>query len=44
MRQMRNAYRILVRKLKDVNIGRPRQRLENNIKKDIKEIGCENVN
>jgi len=38
--KMRNAYRILVGKLKP---GKHRQRLEDNIKMDPKEIGFENV-
>jgi hypothetical protein len=38
MGEVRNAYGILAEKLKDVNNGRSRQRLEDNLKKGVKKI------
>jgi hypothetical protein len=41
MEKMRNAYKILVRKLQRKRpCGRPRCRWENKIKIDLKETGC----
>jgi hypothetical protein len=40
MGAMRNAYRILTRKPEEKRpLGRPRRRLEDNIKMDLREIG-----
>jgi hypothetical protein len=40
MRETRNAYKILVGKIeKKRPFGRPRRRLENNIRMDLREIG-----
>ena len=42
MEQSRNAYRVLVGKLEGKRpIGRPRHRWENNIKLDLREVGCD---
>ena len=42
MEQSRNAYRVLVGKLEGNRpLGRPRHRWENNIKMDLKEVGCD---
>jgi hypothetical protein len=40
---MRNAFRILVGKPEGVPPGRHRHRWEDNIKMDLKEIGCDNM-
>ena len=38
----RNAYRVLVGKPEGKGpLGRPRRRWENNIKMDLKEVGCD---
>ena len=40
--QSRNAYRVLVGKLEGKRpLGRPRRRWENNIKMDLREVGCD---
>ena len=44
MEQSRNAYRVLVGKSEGKRprpIGRPRCRLEDNIKMDLRELGCD---
>ena len=42
MEQSRNAYRVLVGKHKGKRpLGRPRRRWEDNIKMDLREVGCE---
>jgi hypothetical protein len=41
---MRNVYKIFVKKSEGGSLGRPRCRWDDNIKMDLKEIGCENVN
>jgi hypothetical protein len=42
--EMRNAYNILVRKLEGKRpLRRPRHRQEDNIRMDMKEVGCERV-
>ena len=42
MEQSRIAYRVLVEKLKGNRpIGRPRRRWEDNIKMDLREVGCD---
>ena len=42
MEQSRNAYRILVGKPEGKRtLGRPRRRGEDNIKMDLKEVGCD---
>jgi hypothetical protein len=44
MEEMRNAYKILVGKPKGKRpLGRPRYRLEDNIKIDLRKIGLEGV-
>jgi hypothetical protein len=44
MREMRNAYRILIGKPEAKRpLGRPRRRWEDNIRMDLKEIGYQNV-
>ena len=41
MEQSRNTYRVLVGKPERKRpLGRPRRRRENNIKMDLKEVGC----
>ena len=40
--QSRNAYRVLVGKTEEKRPpGRPRRRLEDNIKMDLREVGCD---
>ena len=42
MGQFRNAYRVLVRKPESKRpFGRPRRRWEDNIKMDLREVGCD---
>ena len=42
MEQSRNAYRLLVRKPEGKRpLGRPRRRWEDNIKMDLREVGCD---
>ena len=42
MEQSRNAYRVLVRKPEGKRpFGRPRDRWEDNIKMDLREVGCD---
>ena len=42
MEQSRNAYRVLVRKPEGKRLsGRPRCRWEDNIKMDLREVGCD---
>ena len=42
MDQTRNAYRVLVGKSEGKrSLGRPRRRWENNIKFDLREVGCD---
>ena len=42
MEQSRNAYRVLVRKPEGKRpLGRPRRRWEDNIKMDLREVGCD---
>ena len=42
MEQFRNAYRVLVGKLEGKRpLGRPRRRWEDNIKMDLREVGCD---
>jgi hypothetical protein len=44
MRDMRNACKILVRKLEEIRLlGRCRYKWDNNIKVNLKETGCECV-
>jgi hypothetical protein len=43
MREKRNAYRILVEK-PDGRLGRPRRRLLDNIKMDLRQIGWDGLN
>jgi hypothetical protein len=44
MGEKRNAYKILVGKPEGKRpIGRPRSRWEDNIKMDLREIGCDGV-
>ena len=44
MEQSRNAYRVLVRKPKGKRpLGRPRRRWEDNIKMDLRVVGCDPV-
>jgi hypothetical protein len=44
MGEMRNSYKISLRKREGKRpLGRSRYGWENNIKRDLKEIGCENV-
>ena len=42
MEQSRNAYRVLVGKPEGKRpVGRPRHRWEDNIKMDLREVGCD---
>ena len=42
MEQFRNAYRVLVGKPEGKRLlGRPRRRWEDNIKMDLREVGCD---
>ena len=42
MEQFRNAYRVLVGKPESKrSLGRPRCRWEDNIKMDLREVGCD---
>ena len=42
MEQFRNAYRVLVGKHEGNRLlGRPRRRWEDNIKMDLREVGCD---
>ena len=42
MEQFRNAYRFLVGKPESKRpLGRPRRRWEDNIKMDLREVGCD---
>ena len=42
MEQSRNAYRVLVGKPeRNRPLGRPRRRWEDNIKMDLREVGCD---
>ena len=42
MEQSRNAYRVLVGKPEGKRpLGRPRRRWEDNIKMDLREVGCD---
>ena len=42
MEQFRNAYRVLVGKPESKRtLGRPRRRWEDNIKMDLREVGCD---
>ena len=42
MEQSRNAYRVLVGKPEGKRpLGRPRHRWEDNIKMDLREVGCD---
>ena len=42
MELCRNAYRVLVRKPEGKkSLGRPRCRWEDNIKRDLREVGCD---
>ena len=42
MEQFRNAYRVLVGKPEGKRpLGRPRHRWEDNIKMDLREVGCD---
>ena len=44
MEQFRNAYRVLVGKPEGKRpLGRPRRRWEDNIKMDLREVGCDPV-
>ena len=43
MEQSRNAYRVLVGKPGKRPLERPRRRLEENIKMDLWEVGCDPV-
>jgi hypothetical protein len=44
MGEKRNAYRILVRKPEEKRpLGRPRHRWVDNIKMDLREIGCDGM-
>ena len=40
MKQSRNEYRVLIRK-PEGPVGRPRRRRADNIKMDLKEVGCD---
>jgi hypothetical protein len=45
MGEMRNAYKILVRKPERKRpLGRPRCRCKGNVRMDLREIGCVGVN
>jgi hypothetical protein len=45
MREMRNAYKLLVRKTQGKKaFGRPKRKWENDIKMEFIEIGCKDVN
>ena len=42
MEQSRNGYRVLVGKPESKrSLGRPRRRWEDNIKMDLREVGCD---
>ena len=42
MEQFRNAYRVLVGKPESkIPLGRPRGRWEDNIKMDLRDVGCD---
>ena len=42
MEESRNAYRVLVGRFEGKRpLGRPRHRWEDNIKMDLKEVGCD---
>ena len=42
MEQFRNAYRVLVGKPEGKRrLGRPRRRWEDNIRMDLREVGCD---
>ena len=42
MEQFRNAYRVLVGEPESKRpLGRPRRRWEDNIKMDLREVGCD---
>ena len=42
MKESRNAYRVLMGRPKGKRpLGRPRRRWEDNIKMDLKEVGCD---
>ena len=42
MEQFRNAYRVLVAKPEGkIPLGRPRRRREENIRMDLREVGCD---
>ena len=42
MEKFRNAYRVLVEKPESKRpLGRPRRRWEDNIKMDLREVGCD---
>ena len=42
MEQSRNAYRVLVEKPEGKKLlGRPKHRWEDNIKMDLREVGCD---
>ena len=42
MEQFRNAYRVLVGKPENKRpLGRPRRRCDDNIKMDLREVGCD---
>ena len=42
MEQSRNAYRVFVGKLESKRpLGRPRRRWKDNIKMDLREVGCD---
>jgi hypothetical protein len=44
MGERRGVYRVLVGKLEGKRpLGRPRRRWENNIKRDLQEVGCGSV-
>ena len=45
MEQFRNAYRLLVGKPESKRpLGRPRRRWEDDIKMDLREVGCDTRN
>ena len=41
MEQSRIAYRVLVEKPEGKRLGRPRRRWEDNIRMDLREVGCD---
>jgi hypothetical protein len=44
MRKMRNAYKILIRKLESKRpLGRPRHKWEDNLRMDLRQMGWECV-